>query len=503
MVSLRALTTDGSLNLRVLSGAENLDRGVITVHATEHLDPTPWLAGGELLMSDFLMMGSDADWVSYVQRLNTAGVAGLAFGVGQPHAEVPTALINAADAVGFPVFRVPPTTAFIAITGAVFNALAEERAAASIRSLEAQRRLIASSMSGATVAELLEELRLVVAGNAVITDPRGGLIAAAPPNAEGLVALVREDLDRFRRLGLKGSASVLTADSSSAMMALPLGAEAVRGYLVCSFPRSESSDFVRNAVGSAAALITAEMENRRTMTVAERKLDVATLTVLLESRSPSRTRDILDMHKFPAGPIRLLVVKPSTHQRSVLDSLFDLLPAALIGTRDSLIIAMLPASVADLVDVLRDVPNIAGAGVGRPVQAASIHIGLRQATRALITAEAHHRQVVDASDLGYLNFLLDLAPRDALSAYSESALGPLESWDSTNRASLLGTLRVYLECDAVSDTAARRLGLHRNTIRQHLEKIETATGRRLTHLDDLVELSTAVHIRDLLLSESS
>ena len=76
-VTLSALARQPSLGLAVLTGRDSLDRPVTWVHASELVDPTPYLAGGELLLSVGLWLGpaSDAAHVdAYVDRLVRSGV---------------------------------------------------------------------------------------------------------------------------------------------------------------------------------------------------------------------------------------------------------------------------------------------------------------------------------------------------------------------------------------------------------------------------------------------
>jgi hypothetical protein len=79
------------------------------VQASELADPTPYLDGGELLLSVGMWLdpavGAAAlneQAAAYLRRLVEVGVVGFGFGlgVGVQHAEVPSALVTAADSVG-------------------------------------------------------------------------------------------------------------------------------------------------------------------------------------------------------------------------------------------------------------------------------------------------------------------------------------------------------------------------------------------------------------------
>jgi purine catabolism regulator len=151
------LTVEGltsELGLALASGQGAAGRHVRWVHITELVDPTPWLKGGELLLTTGLQLETPKLQRSLVERLVEHEIAGLGFGTGFAHKRLPTALLGAARAQEFPVFEVPYELPFIAITERVFAQLVEER-----------YELLQRSMAGDVLAEALtgnmypEELR--------------------------------------------------------------------------------------------------------------------------------------------------------------------------------------------------------------------------------------------------------------------------------------------------------------------------------------------------------
>ena len=123
--------------LKLLAGEEHADRPIRWVHASELEDPTPWLKGGELLLTTGMGVGATpARQRGYLQRLVGAGVAGLGFGLGFGHDRTPRAIVNAAAKAGFPLFEVPYPVPFIAITEAVSTRAAR----GAVRRAAARRR---------------------------------------------------------------------------------------------------------------------------------------------------------------------------------------------------------------------------------------------------------------------------------------------------------------------------------------------------------------------------
>jgi purine catabolism regulator len=127
-LTVRDILAVPGLALRLVAGEANVDRRVRWVHASELEDPTPWLKGGELLLTTGAAVGeTSARQRAYVRRLAGAGLAGLGFGLGFAYERVPRAVTTTAEQLGFPVFEVPYPVPFIAITEAVFTRLLAEQ----------------------------------------------------------------------------------------------------------------------------------------------------------------------------------------------------------------------------------------------------------------------------------------------------------------------------------------------------------------------------------------
>lgn len=142
MLTVESLVAE--LDLTLLTGEEHTQASVRWVHSTELLDPTPWLRGGELLLTTGLQLQSAKPQREFVERLAEHEIAGLGFGTGFVHKKVPAAVLNAARKLGFPLFEVPYELPFIAVTERVFAQLLNER-----------YELLQRNMAGDVLAEAL------------------------------------------------------------------------------------------------------------------------------------------------------------------------------------------------------------------------------------------------------------------------------------------------------------------------------------------------------------
>jgi PucR family transcriptional regulator, purine catabolism regulatory protein len=115
------------LDLTLVSGEESAQAHVRWVHSTELLDPTPWLKGGELLLTMGIQLDGPKAQRELIDRLADHEIAGLGLGTGFTHKRLPAALVTAARKRAFPLFEVPYELPFIAITERAFAQLVNER----------------------------------------------------------------------------------------------------------------------------------------------------------------------------------------------------------------------------------------------------------------------------------------------------------------------------------------------------------------------------------------
>ncbi|MCX2954063.1 PucR family transcriptional regulator [Lentzea sp. NEAU-D7] len=253
----------GKLALPVLAG--DLSKPVGWVHGTELADPTPFLEGGELLLTTGLNALRDG----YVERLVRAGVVGLGFGTGVGHDVVPPALVRAAAEAGLGLVEVPREVPFIAISKAVSKALAADEYAALTRTSEAQRALTRAAVRSG-VGAVVRRLGQWIDGWAVLLDAAGQPVHAHNPR---LVPDLTAELTRLRTAG--GLASAAFELDGVHVFLQVLGSRA-RGVLAVGTARPDPG-----IVNTAASLLVLALAQHDSADAARRELRAAQFRMLL------------------------------------------------------------------------------------------------------------------------------------------------------------------------------------------------------------------------------
>ncbi|KOG38884.1 PucR family transcriptional regulator [Streptomyces decoyicus] len=536
--TLASLVNHTALKLTVLAGEERLDVPVRWAHASELIDPVPYMEGGELLLITALKLDAeDAEATRrYVRRVAEAGVVGLGFAVGVNYEGVPDALVEAAREQGLPLLGVPRRTPFIAISKAVSAAVAADQYRAVTAGFEAQRELTRAALSAEGPAELLARLAAHLDGWAALYDASGAVVAAAPDWAARRAARLTDDVGRLRERPAPASSVVSDTDGDDRVELQSLGTgRRARGVLAVG-TGAPLGTAERYAVHSAVALLTLTTERSRALQDAEQRLGAAVLKMLLAGE-PDHARAVAG--RLYGGlldaPFRVVVAEPvaGEEQGSMvsagagaaggLDGLADAMDSAAARTGEAVLavpdgdrLIVLVADGGAAADACAAYaaeaearagaqPRARGrAGRGEAGHREGVAVGLsaptgptaaanayRQAEQALSVARRRGRALVEHEDVA-AGSVLPLLADDAVRAFADGLLRALREHDAKGRGDLVASLRAWLARHGQWDAAAADLGVHRHTLRYRMRRVEEILGRSLDDADVRMELWLAL-----------
>ena len=497
MVQLRTIVEIDELNLRVVHGSDLLDVELSGAHASEQPDPTPWLAGGELLMSDGLGIRPNArQQVDYAARLKLKRVAALVLGLGGslPYSRPPKGLVDGARAHGLPLLTVPVTTPFIAITQAVYGHMADERVAMSERILSAYAPLTSAAASVAPLLEIASAMGQLIDGWVGVYDINGHAIVNPTTTMSDPASAVKRYLARSEGNELRTSLVESSDNATYAMVAL--GIDRPRAVLI--YGRSEGGlgeQFTHSVSGYAARLLSIEMERRHAVAVLERRPGAEVVRRLLSGADNARAAQALSSVGMTSDRVQVLSAwSAMLTPDDLADVVATAVPGALVLISLSGVKAIVPADQTT-VERLHAVLVGTQAGLGGPVRPHHCQASYRQARQAQAESRRRGDGLVEAMGLGNAQVLLQLVTPDGLATFADAVLGAVEN--AQNGAALTKSLRSFLASGATIEQGSSMANVHRHTMRRHLRRVEELTGRRLDNPRDRTELWLAFEARDV------
>lgn len=469
-ITLRDLASERSLALRVLAAEAALDRTVTWVHVSELDDPTPFLEGGELLLSTGLVIDDATDFPAFVARLAGCGVAALGFGTGLRHESVPTGLLRAASEAGLPLLEVPRRTPFIAISKVVSAALAADAYAEVTTTNSAQQALTRAALRAGR-SGVIRKLAQLLGAWVLLVEESGRLVHASPASAARRLTAVASEIERVRSRQGPVSATFTAESDRVSVQAL---SSRPRTYLVVGRPeRLGRTD--QHVLNSCASLLTVAMARSQSLTTAQRSLRTGVLRLFLAGATEDALTCASDAWgPPPEEPVRVIAGSGPPAARA---SLLDLLESEADdigffgGLDDHVVLVTADGGQGD--NHLRRLARTHETmhfGVSEPAEYGAADKAYGQALHAVESAERSGVPVMRFADIAGSGLLGVVRPAEA-QAFAESLLGPLRRHDERGRGDLVVSLREWLAHHGQWDPAAARLGVHRHTLRNRMSKV--------------------------------
>ncbi len=506
------------LGLQSAAGEEAAQSPVRWVHISELDDPTPFLSGGELMLTTGIPLRTAEAQRSYVRLLSEHNLAGLGFGTGFDHSELPEALIDEARKLDFPLFEIPYSMPFIALTEKAFARLVNEQYEILQRGLAVQRRLERLVLEERGLEEIAGTISSAVGGAVMILDGHGERLSG-----RGFHRELSEDADAAvrREAVAHGSNSTAFAPSHPSLTGRALAQPVVspggglpQAWVVVVRDSGGLGDFERLILQQAVAIVALELMRRRVARETERRLAGDVLAAALGGTlEPAELRRRLEPFGISdeAAVLVFSLDDPSAGEPVLVQSLAEFGCSALVaphavGAREFLCavvdgseVAPMDAAAAGRTALLAERGPVRAAASRRssPEHLRHSFHEARCALEATQFANGAAPDVASWQDLGAFTLLLSVQDDEALELYCESVLGPIESSDDDYGSELLRSLEAFIECNGQWERAARVVFCHRHTLRYRMRRIEELTGRDLSRAHDRIEFWLALRAREL------
>ena len=447
------------LGLRLVVGSEwALPLVVSWAHATEMIDPRPHLRGAELVCtvgSALLNPESCARLVVAVKATNSAGIC---FGIGEVHTQLPHALIEECRRLSVPLIKMDHGVPFLAIN----DVLADARVRAQVGTNQRDGQLISTLLVTLRENAPIEEILNVSAeslggwlsyrsGDHAIRSTRGGSGSEPIQGSDETLSITIRDGDL---LSWHGQSPKPEAD---------LLGQIGRILEIARREKAAREDQGRQRVGQLFAL------------VADGLADAAAL--IPELQKAGLSGKLMTVSAWPAETAPLLAAH---------------LPTSLIADAPeaTFVVTTGPETVHETARSLGLV-----CGHGSPVGLTEIGRGITEARATLLLAR-NQGKVTGPESLTSLTGLLEQQPAVALVPFIDQLIRPLIAHDARRVSQLLPTLRAFIEQRGSLQSTAAAHYLHVNTVRHRLGRIAQITGRNPLEYSDQISLAIALWAYD-------
>ncbi|MDQ7096384.1 PucR family transcriptional regulator ligand-binding domain-containing protein [Desulfosporosinus sp. PR] len=458
-------------NAKLVGGLEGLNRIVRSIDIMEIPEIKPWLREGEILLTTTYSIRNEPNLLpKLVEDLAQAGAAALVFKPERFILQIPEEMIEVSNRYQLPVIAIPAETPSIDITHSVMELVLNWRTALLSRAEEIGTKLTTMVLENQGLQALAENVSKLLDAPISVLDNKGCVIAQSP---EARILDIGSDMKWN-----------ITVNKRFA------------GQLVV---HKESLDAMEQVcVDQARVVFSLELMRKKTAEETEIRLRGNFIDELLSDLPPSELEAKkkgrqLDFDADTFWEVSLIEGYASKLDEAILSDLRALLISE--GKRKNLrphmeirgtqILLFLPAVEGESTfwsDVLKlwidhhleeDKARIR-VGIGNKYFLWNMYKSYREARKALEIGWKMYSQysLIPYENIEVYEIIANAAENKELSNLFQKKLGKLLLYDQETRSELLKTLFIYLELGKNMQETAKRLFIHRNSVKYRLERIE-------------------------------
>ncbi|MDR7464804.1 MAG: PucR family transcriptional regulator ligand-binding domain-containing protein [Armatimonadota bacterium] len=522
-----ALKLEALRQARVVAGRRGLHRSIRWVHIVDIPEITPWLHGGELLLTTGY--GWPRDPVVQrrtIRELDRLSLAGILFETGKFIDRVPATVRREADRLGLPILEAPYEVKFVDITEAVHREILSRQHTRLAQLEQIHRALTRAAVEAENLQEIADTLSELIGKPVTIEDAEfrllaytdvGGLKDSARMETIRQTRTPQRVLQALDRMGMLKRMH----ETNGPLRIPPIPDAGMEARVVCPIRTA------RETLGYVWILEGQQPVSELDMQAAEEIATVAALHILrqqavasVESRVRHTFVDALlrgEFHRSPAlreraqlmgfdhqgdYAVGVLTIAPSSQRgrrwalagrkefelrerygRALRSSLESLNLPQFTTFLLNQIVFLLPAAagmprVRFCVDKLWESVRAQDPDTHLVLTVGGIHRGAEGVAQSYWEADTLVEVVYPMGGIFFyddhvLARLLHRADRALLRKLQQDTLGRLG--DTNDRSALQTTLLALLSNEFNIGATARALNLHRNTVRQRLERIRQAS----------------------------
>ncbi|MEV0145980.1 MULTISPECIES: PucR family transcriptional regulator ligand-binding domain-containing protein [unclassified Nonomuraea] len=506
---------------RLLAGESGLGRIVQRLNVMEVPDVLAWVKPHELLLTTgYPLRNTPQSLGRLVADLDERGLSALAIKLGRYVDELPDAMVEQADRLGFPLILLPNDVGFDDILNQVLTDILNRQAAVLARGEEAHRALVQVVLAGGGLDEVTEGVAGLLDVAVAAVDGAGRVLATAGPPDD--VTVLRESIARegpaVPPAAPRPASPVGTGGRGQDFVSVPVVAGGHHhGRIVAYSPSSAVRDSDVGILERAATVAALVVTRQEAVTAVESKYRADFLRDVLTGRAGPAERVTARARAFGwdlERPVTVLVAEldPESDERTAQDRLVTSWTAATrrhdprgaVAGFSHEVVVVLDAGV-DAARVAKDAasafadtpPATFSTGTSRPSPGvAALPEAYAQALKAARVGRQLHGPgaVAHFDQLGVYRLLSLVNDTAELHAFVRETLGALATDEDAENADLRRTLQVLLETNLNVAETARRLHFHYNTLRYRIGKLERLLGNFTDDPHLRLNLTLALHV---------
>ncbi len=547
-----ALDLDNMKKIKLLAGADGVERRITKLNIMEVPDIVDWVEKGELLFTTLYSIKDDEIALrTLIPSLVKKELAGLAIKPGRYIKEIPSFMIKQAEEYNFPLLQVPYSFSYSELINSVSSKILDVQTEFLRKTLNIHEELTDIILYREGLEKLADVLAEMIDNPIMITDNNNNILSINIPleiseevNEEELYATIeRQEGFSFSNVETPSSKqkNIKINGEIYNLHAIPIiTSNSFYGYLYAWDICSEINILDLATLKWASTIAALDILNQQAISEVERRYKNELLYDILKGKIEERDTllkrgerigwnfdkgymvVLIDLKKLINREMKKKVLsqniqKTVLNRISVLDG-----PDLITGDIGTYVVLLYPGDVDDneycqkeIVDYINNVlaifnkkedRSLIKVGVGTFIDnIVNIKQGYYQAKRAISVSyklKDEDKLIYFFDKLGVYKLLYNVE-EDDLRSFLINTINPLIKYDEDHNTELVKTLQAYFEENGNLTNIAKKLFIHYNTALYRLQRIEKITGFEMNDANDRLNLEVALKLMSLAEMESS
>lgn len=523
----------------VVAGRQGLGNIIRWVHIVDIPELSPWVREHDLLMTTaYAIKDLPEGQNRLISTLVEHHMAGIIIAIGRYIQEIPAEFIADADRYDFPVIQLPWDVPFVEVTRAIHEWILRQQMVMTEQSFEIHKVLTQLVIDGGDLPQLAKSLASLINRSVTIEDPSLRMLAYYtfdPPDELRKISIeLKKTPDRA--IGILQKMGIFEFPSTTPQVhfvapipeigmvferilaPIRVGGQ-LFGYIWVISGGTPLSQLDFEAIERAASIAALIMSREQAIFEAEQRGRAKIFESLMDPDAATNFYEIAEtMRRLGLhGDYQIITLEDKSEKKRSLRALIrfaeDQFQAApydgtVIEWGNRVVLLVTAQGLCDgmaianrMVEKGEDIGFCLFAGLSRRTnQATGVRKCYQEAVDALqigYLLGEQGKRIWAYDHMGYLIWLASLPPEMKELNYFEAIVQKIQDYDRQRKSDLLRTLEVFLDTLANMQQTAESLYIHRNTLRQRLNRIQDLWDLDLNDTHVLINLYLVIKARKI------